>query len=38
MKYIMLLLALVVIGVSMIAPNQMILFPERPYYGAYSGK
>ena len=38
MKYIMLLLVLVAFGVSLIAPNQLILFPERPYYGAYSGK
>jgi hypothetical protein len=37
MKYLMLLLAVVVIGVSLIAPNQLNLFPERPYYGAYSG-
>jgi hypothetical protein len=36
MKYLFVLFALVIIGLSMIAPNQIDLFPERPYHGPYS--
>lgn len=36
MKYLMLLLALVVIGMSMLAPKELNLFPEKPYTGAYA--
>ena len=35
MKYLMILLAVVAIGVSLIAPKQVALFPEQPYQGAY---
>jgi hypothetical protein len=37
MKYLIILLAVVAIGVSLVAPKQVVLFPERPYEGAYSG-
>jgi hypothetical protein len=34
-KSLIVLLALVVIGVSLLAPKELVLFPERPYHGAY---
>ena len=37
MKYLFVLLVLVVIGLSLVAPGKMDLFPERPYSGAYAG-
>jgi len=37
MKYLMIVMALIVIGLSFLTPSQMQLFPERPYHGPYSG-
>ena len=37
MKYLMILLAVVVVGLALLAPQRLDLFPERPYSGAYAG-
>ena len=36
MKYLLVLFALTIIGVSLVAPKQTILLPDRPYAGVYS--
>jgi hypothetical protein len=36
MKYLLVLFALTIIGVSLVAPKQTILVPDEPYTGAYS--
>jgi hypothetical protein len=36
MKYLLVLFALTIIGVSLVAPKQTVLFPDQPYVGAYS--
>jgi hypothetical protein len=36
MKYLLVLFALTIIGVSLVAPKQEILIPDQPYTGAYS--
>jgi hypothetical protein len=36
MKYLLLLFALMIIGISFLAPKEMQLLPDQPYVGAYS--
>jgi len=35
MKYLFILFALMIVGMSFLAPTEMKLFPEQPYVGAY---
>jgi hypothetical protein len=37
MKYLLLLFALMIVGMSFLAPKQMTIFPDQPYVGAYGG-
>jgi hypothetical protein len=36
MKYLIVTMALLVMGLSFLTPPRVSLFPERPYHGAYS--
>ena len=37
MKYLMLTFALLIVGMSLLCPPSLQLFPERPYHGPYAG-
>jgi hypothetical protein len=37
MKYLFILFALVIVGLSLVAPDQVDLFQQRPYHGVYAG-
>ena len=36
MKYLIVLLAVITISLALYAPNQLDLFPDRPYHGVYA--